>query len=42
LRRYMKHISNKWHYMFLMMDRKEVLSNLQQDRNKLKAMVFGD
>lgn len=39
--RYMKHISNKWHYMLLMMDRRNVLSALQEERDKLKIMVFG-
>ena len=40
LSKYMKHVSNKWHYMFLMMDRRNVLSALQDERNKLKNMVF--
>lgn len=41
LAKYMKHINDKWHYMFLMMDKRNVLSTIQQERDKLKIMVFG-
>jgi 1-acyl-sn-glycerol-3-phosphate acyltransferase len=40
LARYMKHVSNKWHYMFLMMDRKNVLAALKKDKIKLKNLIF--
>lgn len=38
--RYMKHISYKWQYMFLMIERKEALKELQAEKNKLKEMIF--
>lgn len=38
--RYMKHISYKWQYIFLLVERKEILKELQQEKFKLRAMIF--
>lgn len=39
--RYLRHVSDKWHYMFLMMDRKHLLKALREEKSTLKSMVFG-
>lgn len=38
--RYMNHINNKWQYIFLLSDRKELLKDLQKEKQKVKEMVF--
>ena len=38
--RYMKHISYKWQYLFLMIERKETLKDLQQEKKKLYDLIF--
>ena len=40
--RYLRHISNKWHYIFLMVDRKEALIELQKEKLKLKQLIFDE
>lgn len=38
--KYLKHISYKWQYMFLMVDRKETLKDLQEEKSRLKNLIF--
>ncbi|MDX1651292.1 MAG: lysophospholipid acyltransferase family protein [Brumimicrobium sp.] len=38
--RYLKHISYKWQYMLLMTDRKQMLKDLQEERVRLKRLIF--
>ena len=38
--RYMKHISYKWQYLFLTIERKQTLKDLQEEKNKLRKLVF--
>jgi len=38
--KYLKHISYKWQYMLLMVDRKETMKDLQQEKARLKNLIF--
>jgi hypothetical protein len=38
--KYLKLISYKWQYMLLMVDRKETMSDLQQEKSRLKSLIF--
>jgi 1-acyl-sn-glycerol-3-phosphate acyltransferase len=38
--KYLKNISYKWQYMLLMVDRKETLNDLQQEKSRLKNLIF--
>lgn len=38
--RYLKHISYKWRYMLLMVDRKETLHELQREKKRVKEILF--
>ncbi|PKR80234.1 hypothetical protein CW751_11275 [Brumimicrobium salinarum] len=40
--KYLKHISYKWRYMLLMVDRKDTLKELQVEKNKVKSLLFDD
>jgi len=40
--RYLTHISFKWQYMFLMVDRKEALEELKKEKIVLRKMIFED
>lgn len=38
--KYLRHISYKWQYMFLMVDRKDTMKDLQQEKARLKDLIF--
>src|SRR5690554_135996 len=38
--KYLKHISYKWRYMLLMVDRKDTLQELQLEKKRLKELIF--
>lgn len=38
--KYLKHISYKWQYVFLMMDRGQVLKDLQKEKQLIKKLIF--
>src|SRR5690554_3094586 len=38
--KYLKHISYKWRYMLLMVDRKDTLHELQLEKQRLKQLLF--
>lgn len=40
--KYLKHISYKWRYMLLMVDRKETLHELQDEKKKVRELLFDD
>lgn len=40
--KYLKHISYKWRYMFLMFDRKESLHELQIEKKRIKDLLFDE
>jgi 1-acyl-sn-glycerol-3-phosphate acyltransferase len=40
--KYLKHISYKWRYMFLMVDSKDTLQDLQEEKKRLKVLLFED
>lgn len=40
--RYLNHISFKWQYMFLMVDRKDALDELKKEKTLLRKMIFED
>ncbi|WP_107038507.1 1-acyl-sn-glycerol-3-phosphate acyltransferase [Brumimicrobium mesophilum] len=40
--KYLKHISYKWRYMFLMFDQKETLHELQKEKKRMKELLFED
>ena len=40
--RYLTHISFKWQYLFLMVDRKNALKELKQEKTTLRKMIFED
>lgn len=38
--KYLRHISYKWQYMLLMVDRKDTVNDLQQEKARLKKLIF--
>ena len=40
--RYLKHISYKWKYIFLMINDKQAMLELQEKRNELRSIIFGN
>lgn len=38
--KYLKHISYKWRYMWLMIDQKEIIKEIQAERQALKVLIF--
>lgn len=40
--KYLKHISYKWRYMFLMFDRKDTLHELQDEKKRVRDLLFED
>lgn len=38
--KYLKHISYKWQYMLLMVDRKDTMKDLQEEKARLKNLIF--
>ncbi|MEX1190815.1 MAG: 1-acyl-sn-glycerol-3-phosphate acyltransferase [Brumimicrobium sp.] len=38
--KYLKNISYNWQYMLLMVDRKDILKDLQQEKQRLKKLIF--
>ena len=38
--KYLKHISYKWRYMFLMVSRKDTLHELQREKKRVKELLF--
>lgn len=38
--KYLKHISYKWRYMLLMMDHKNMIKEIQEERQMLKVLIF--
>lgn len=40
--KYLKHISYKWRYMLLMVDRKDTLHELQLEKKRLRELLFED
>ena len=39
-KKYVIHISNKWHYLLLMLDRRDALNDLQIEKEKLRKLLF--
>ncbi|SFT77179.1 1-acyl-sn-glycerol-3-phosphate acyltransferases [Lishizhenia tianjinensis] len=40
--RYLKHISYKWQYMLIMMDKKHALDDLKKERDELRKLIFSE
>lgn len=40
--KFLKNIRYKWRYMFLMVDRKDTLHELQKEKKRIKALLFED
>lgn len=39
---YLKHISYKWQYMLVMMDKKNALDDLKKERDELRKLIFSE
>src|SRR5690554_3203006 len=40
--KYLKHISYKWRYMFLMVDKRDALHELQDEKKRVQELLFDD